>query len=79
MVKFIRICKLAPLIPHQALVVLVEDGVGLPAEMLDELNVRLKRERVRAAEIYSFISHCCRQSGWFLLRKSVEICGPHVA
>ena len=49
--------------PHQALVVLVEDGVGLPAEMLDELNVRLK-EIERAAEIYSFISaHCCRKSG----------------
>ena len=52
------------MILHQALVVLVEDGVGLPAEMLDELNVRLK-EIERAAEIYSFISaHCCRQSGW---------------
>ena len=43
----------ALLILRQALIILVEDGVRLPAEMLDELNVRLKK---RAAEIYSFIS-----------------------
>ena len=64
----IRKRNFALLILRQALIILVEDGVGLPAEMLDELNVRLEK---RAAEIYSLLPLCYESRAPLLIE---EVC-----